>query len=158
MIDRTCRWCMWVSNIHRHPNRMLSYWDTSRWLITPCTLFMWASNIHRQHRPWSPYLFNKQTAGWNILELHFFSPPRRRKMAICSSCSTHCRYQIKIPKTLFNSNRGHIAIQKWSHIFILTSFRQIGTVHWPRRLQPFFTRTFKSTCSQNTRLFYVIIN
>jgi hypothetical protein len=59
-----------------------------------------------------------------------------RKGCTCSSCSSHCRYQIKIPKTLFNSNRGHIAIQKWSHIFILTSFRQIGTVHWPRRLQP----------------------
>ncbi len=42
--------------------------------------------------------------------------------------STYCRCQIKILKALFNSNRGHIAIQKWSQIFILTSFGQISTM------------------------------
>ena len=43
--------------------------------------------------------------------------------------SKHCRYPIEIPKTVLCSNRGHIAIQKWSHIFIQTSLRQIRTVH-----------------------------
>jgi len=43
--------------------------------------------------------------------------------------SKHCRYQIEIPKTVLCSDRGHIAIQKWSHIFIQTSLRQIRTVH-----------------------------
>ena len=36
MIDRTSRWCMWLSSLHRHPNHMWSYCDrTSRWLIAP---------------------------------------------------------------------------------------------------------------------------
>ena len=43
--------------------------------------------------------------------------------------STHCRYQIKNLKALFNCNRGPIPIQKWSQIFILTSFRQNCVVH-----------------------------
>ena len=43
--------------------------------------------------------------------------------------SKHCRYQIEIPKTVLCSDRGHITIQKWSHIFIQTSLRQIRTVH-----------------------------
>ena len=39
MIDRSHQQmmrCMWLSNLHRHPNHMWSYWDrTSRWLIAP---------------------------------------------------------------------------------------------------------------------------
>ena len=36
LIARTNRWCMWLSNLHRHPNHIWSYWDrTSRWLIAP---------------------------------------------------------------------------------------------------------------------------
>ena len=33
MIDRTCRWCMWVSNIHRHPNHMSSYLRSHQQMI-----------------------------------------------------------------------------------------------------------------------------
>ena len=86
-----------------------------------------------------------------------------RKGCTCSSCSTHCRYQIKIPKALFNSNRGHIAIQKWSHIFILTSFRQIGTVHWPRRLQPWLdcfwvNLHFSTYCRSQIKILKALFN